>query len=239
MELDSQGLNGLQGSIGVTFADPSLLLQSLVHRSYLNENPRLSLLANGRLEFLGDAVLGLIIGEELYRRFPYYGEGELTRLRSVLVRRETLANWAGALGLGEQLYLGHGEEAKGGRRNQRNLAGVLEAVIGAIFVDAGLASARNFVLKVAGAELKAVGATWLDYKSALQEYTQRLHHTMPRYRVVTATGPEHEKEFQVEVVVDGVVWGRGVGRSKRDAEMEAARVALSRWGNGVTGSTQT
>lgn len=222
------GLDALQKALGVTFRDPSLLEQALVHRSYLNENPEFPLPSNERLEFLGDSLLGFVIAEELYRRFPHLSEGEMTRLRSVLVRMETLAHLAISLELGAYLYLGWGEEASGGRERPSNLARMLEAVIGAILMDRGFDVAKEFVLRIFEGEMLTAIENKLttDYKSRLQEVVQARHHVTPTYITAREEGPDHDKEFTVEVMVGRRVVGRGRGKSKRMAEMEAARIAL-------------
>jgi len=210
--------------------DLSLLEQALVHRSYLNENPDSVLPSNERLEFLGDALLGFVVAQRLYVEYPHLSEGEMSRLRSAIVCRETLAHLASSLGLGEYLRLGRGEEASGGRKRESNLACAFEAVVGAILVDRGFAAARDFILRFLDAELETAVEETLakDYKSRLQEIVQAREQKTPSYRIVETTGPEHEKKFTVEVLVGDLVMGRGTGRSKRVAEREAARVALER-----------
>ncbi|MFC1988780.1 ribonuclease III [Chloroflexota bacterium] len=220
----------LQQTLGVSFKDVSLLELALVHSSYLNENPGLASVSNERLEFLGDAVLGLVVAEKLYRDYPQFSEGEMTRLRAALVRREMLDRLARAIGLGDYLYLGKGEEANKGRRKPANLSAALEAVIAAIFLDGGLSVARGFVLRLLGTELDKVvsqGVT-VDYKSELQELTQFGEQKIPDYRVITAIGPDHGKTFTVEVRLGEAVLGTGTGKSKKAAETEAARAALER-----------
>jgi ribonuclease-3 len=218
----------LQAVLGVSFKDPSVLQQSLVHRSYLNENADPSLSSNERLEFLGDAVLNFVVAEEIYHKFPEMSEGDLTKLRSALVRGETLGRVALSLNLGEYLYLGRGEEESGGRRRPRNLSCALEAVIGAILVDCGLDEAKSFILRILGSKLeRAIEDKLLaDYKSRLQQVTQSRWKITPVYRTVEEIGPDHDKVFTVEVLAGDSIMGRGKGRSKRAAEMEAAREAL-------------
>jgi ribonuclease-3 len=220
-------LTTLQQTLGTSFNDLSLLTQALVHTSYVNENPGLA--SNERLEFLGDAILDFIVAEELYQRFPNLSEGEMTKLRSSLVCQDSLSRMARAISLGNYLYLGRGEEASGGRRKPATLAGALEAIIAAIFLDQGLAAARDFVLKSADKELNKVlsqGAE-ADYKSQLQELIQARHQPTPAYRVIEATGPDHARTFTVEVRVGDTVLGRGSGKSKKAAEAEAAHSALA------------
>jgi len=218
----------LQATLGVEFRDPSLLLQSLVHRSYLNETPDSPLASNERLEFLGDAVLGFVVAEEIYRRFPDLSEGELTKLRSALVRGETLSRVALTLNLGDYLYLGRGEEESGGRNRPRTMSCALEAVIGAVLVDQGLEAAKGFILMILGDELERAIEDKLiaDYKSRLQQIIQLERKITPVYRTIEEVGPDHAKVFTVEVLAGDSILGQGCGRSKRAAEMEAAREAL-------------
>lgn len=223
-------LAALQQALGVSFSDVSLLEQALIHSSYINENPTLASTSNERLEFLGDAVLGLIVADRLYQDSPQLTEGEMTRLRSALVRRDTLARMARAIKLGGHLYLGKGEEAGGGRDKPANLASALEAVIAAIFLDRGLAIAKDFILRLLDLELQKVvsQATAVDYKSELQELIQSREQRTPTYHVIEETGPDHDKKFTVEVRLGKTVLGKGSGRNKKAAEMEAARSALER-----------
>jgi len=217
----------LQQAIGVTFQDTSLLEQAFIHSSYTNENPSFHLLDNERLEFLGDALLGFIVADRLYHEFPHFGEGELTEIRVSLVRQETLAELAVELKLGDYLYLGRGEESGGGRQRQTNLADAFESLVGAIFLDQGLNAARDFVLHNLRRQLQEVGAKGIgrNYKALLQEFTQAKYKQLPIYRLVEVSGPDHDKGFVVEVVLGDRVFGTGSGKSKRAAEMEAARIA--------------
>jgi ribonuclease-3 len=220
-------LAALQQTLGIQFNDSSLLEQALVHSSYVNENPG-TITSNERLEFLGDAVLDLIVADKLYRGFPHLSEGEMTRLRAYLVRQETLADVATSLKLGQYLYLGRGEEASGGRGRPSNLACVLEAIIGAVFIDQGLAKTKKLVLRWLTPRLEGslLGELGLDYKSRLQELVQASRHLTPVYRLVELVGPDHARKFTVQVVVGDKVLGHGRGSSKQAAELEAARVAL-------------
>jgi len=221
-------LAALQRTLGVSFNDPSLLEQALVHSSYINENPGFAPNSNEKLEFLGDAILGLIVAEKLYYDLPYSTEGEMTRLRAALVRRDTLARIARAVRLGDYLYLGKGEEASGGRHKPANLAGALEAVIAALFIDQGLATTGDSILRLFSNELQKVtsqGAE-IDYKSQLQELIQARQQSPPTYRVIEAVGPDHDKKFTIEVRIGDTVLGKGSGKSKKMAETEAARSAL-------------
>jgi ribonuclease-3 len=229
-------IGSLQESLGVGFLNPSLLEQALIHSSYLNEYPDTVTASNERLEFLGDAVLGFVVAEKLYQDYPGLAEGEMTRIRSVLVRRETLAQIASDLKLGNYLYLGKGEEAGGGRQKPANLAGAMEAVIAAIYLDQGLLVARELVLTWLAGELQEVVGQrkGVDYKSQLQEMIQSEYRSSPSYRTVQATGPDHDKLFTVEVMIGDRVLGRGTGKSKKLAEAEAARDALKRFNRNFT-----
>lgn len=222
----------VQQVIGINFREPSLLEQAFVHASYVNENPDFHLPDNERLEFLGDALLSFVVADKLYGEFPYLTEGELTEIRTSLVRQETLAQSASALKLGHYLRLGKGEESTGGRERATNLADVFEALVGAIFLDQGLSTARGFILSELGGRLDEIRTrgTAQNYKALLQERTQAKHKQLPAYQVVEASGPDHDKDFIVEVALGDVVLGRGSGKSKRAAEMEAARSALEKLG---------
>ncbi len=221
----------LQEDIGASFRDISLLQQAFVHRSYLNENLDFNLGSNERLEFLGDAILGLVIAESLYRQSDSLDEGDMTKLRAALVRQDSLAQIALSLGLGDYLYLGQGEEKGGGRKRARNLACAMEALIGALFMDQGFESAKDLVTRLFSQNVRNVidQGLVIDYKSKLQELVQAQRQERPTYRVVEAAGPDHDKTFWVEVLVGGEFLGRGCGKSKQSAEKEAAKQALERW----------
>jgi ribonuclease-3 len=220
----------LQNVLGVSFRELSYLEQALVHRSYVNENPGLKLASNERLEFLGDAVLGLIVADELFRDFSGFTEGGMTRLRAALVRRDTLADIAKAVALSDYLYLGKGEEASGGRGKANNLARALEAVIAAVYLDQGLSAARALILKLFDEELDRVisRGVEIDYKTELQELTQARQQLAPVYELVESAGPAHDRRFLVEVKLGQSVLGRGSGKTKKAAETRAAREALRR-----------
>jgi len=229
-------LSALQQTLGTSFNDPSFLEQAMVHSSYINENPDFAPVSNERLEFLGDAVLGLVITEKLYLDCPQFSEGEMTKLRSALVSRETLARIARNISLGDYLYLGKGEEASGGRSKPTNLAGALEAVIAAVFLDQGLAITKDFILRLLNKELQKVVSQGVktDYKSQLQEFIQSSQQQTPTYYLVEAMGPVHDRRFTVEVRVGDTVLGRGSSKSKKAAETEAARSALERLSTNFT-----
>lgn len=216
--------------IGCNFNNKALLCQALTHRSYLNENPSCVISDNERLEYLGDAVLDFVVAELLYQRFPEMREGELTRLRAALVREQTLAHFANAWQLGQFLFIGRGEATSGGRTRPTTLCAVFEAVIGALYLDQGIEAVRVVVrrLFVSEAERLVQEDLLTDAKSRLQEFTQGELQLVPVYRIVAENGPDHAKEFSVEVLVGKEVYGRGVGRSKQTAEQAAAAMALSR-----------
>jgi ribonuclease III len=224
----STDINQLQSTLGIVFNDPALLKLALTHSSFINENPGTAPVSYERLEFLGDAVLGLVIAEKLYHDLSGAPEGELTRLRAALVRRETLAQIANSFSLGEYLYLGVGEEAGGGRQKPINLAGAFESLIAAIYLDKGLETARTFILNSFGPQVhqQAGQAAGANYKSKLQEVMQAERQITPEYQITSASGPDHDRNFTVEVRVGEEVLGQGSGKSKKSAEMEAARAAL-------------
>lgn len=224
------GLEEFQNIIGVNFHNVSLLEQALVHSSYINENPGYTSGHNEKLEFLGDAVLGFYVAEKLYRDYPDANEGEMTRRRAALVSRNTLARVAQGIRLGDFLYLGRGEESSGGRRKTPNLAGALEAVIAAVYLDRGENVTRDFIIRILAGELKRIHQEDMivDYKSRLQEIIQSRQQTAPGYRLVSERGPDHDKTYTVEVTVNKTVLGRGTGKSKKEAETEAARLALEK-----------
>lgn len=215
-------------ALNVTFSNKALLQRALTHRSYLNENPDYPLEDNERLEFLGDAILDFITGEYLYHRFPEMPEGRLTNLRSALVRTETLANFATQLDLGAHLLLGRGEEDSGGRRRSAILCDAFEAFIGALYLDSDLEAVRRFVHTIIDPALQAILAldTDKDAKSRLQEVSQSHYQLTPTYRTVMEEGPDHAKEFTVEAVIGGKVYGQGKGFSKQNAAQSAAQAAL-------------
>lgn len=221
-------LDALEQTIGVQFKDRDLLRLALVHGSFINENPDLFPESNERLEFLGDAVVGLVIAHRLYLDYEGKPEGTLTAMRSALVRGETLARVASSMELGSYMVMGAGEDADGGRLRPSNLAAAFEALVGAILMDRGYRSARSFVLRALADELAEVGELQAtkSSKSLLQEVVQGRGLPLPIYRIVESTGPEHEMSFTAEVLVADQVVGRGTGGRKSAAEQKAAREAL-------------
>lgn len=217
--------------LNLPFSDFLLLSRALTHRSYLNEHPE-ALEDNERLEFLGDAVLDFLVGAWLYNRFPELPEGNLTRLRSALVRTEQLAEFAEDIDLGGVTLLGHGEEEAGGRERPTLLCGAFEALIGALYLDSGITAVQAFVAPM----LEAAASNILsdhkdkDPKSLLQEWAQAQGFGTPSYHTVSATGPDHAKVFTIDVYIQGEKYGRGVGNSKQTAAKIAAASALKTLG---------
>jgi ribonuclease-3 len=222
----------LEQKLGLHFKNRQLLEQVLVHPSYLNELPPEDRYGGSyeRLEFLGDALLGVAVTLEIFNRYPELPEGQLTKLRSSLVRGRVLAEVARRLELGQHLKLGKGEESTGGRDRASNLAATFEALVGAVLLDRGFNTAQKFVLKTMHEEMVGILKDGVpeDPKSLLQELVQGAGGVPPQYRLAEAGGPDHNKSFDVEVVMDGQVMGRGQGKRKLDAEKQAAQVALHR-----------
>ncbi len=217
-------LEELQAALGWRFHDRSRLADALVHRSYCAEHPETA--SNERLEFLGDAVLGLVVTVHVFELYPGLPEGELAKVRAAVVNAEVLNVLATEIGLGPALLLGKGEEASGGRAKASILADAMEAVIAAVYLDGGWPAARDLVLALLDDRIReaAVGPGGHDYKTRLQELAAQRHDHMPRYQV-RAEGPDHSKRFFATVRLDGEVRGEGEGRSKKQAEQEAARAA--------------
>lgn len=217
---------------GVTFKDKALLKQAFTHRSYINENRASGLAHNERLEFLGDAVLELVITDYLYNRMKEADEGQLTSLRSALVNADTCSRVAQTLGANDFLLLSKGESKDIGRARQYILANTLEAVIGAIYIDQGYEVAKEFIIKHITTLTEEIlsGGTWIDAKSLFQEKAQEFKGLTPIYKTTKETGPDHDKHFTVRVSVGEEVYGEGDGKSKQDAEQEAAKDALMKQG---------
>ena len=214
--------------LGLAFADLSLLDEALVHSSFRNEQANQAVVSNDRLEFLGDAVVALVISRELFARYPAEDEGALTARRAALVSTRGLARLAERIDLGRYIVLGQGAERQNERRRASVLAAGLEAVVGAIYLDLGLEAAGRWLLSLAEPEL-AADATLLALKSPksrLQEYSYARGGAAPEYRLVDVAGPDHRRHFVVEAVVDGIVLGRGEGASRREAETQAAERGL-------------
>jgi len=218
-------LAAFQKAAGLRFKSPALLNLSFVHRSVSNETG--SRFNNERLEFLGDSILGAACATLLYRKYPEKAEGELAKVKSVTVSEEVLSTVAKAVQIDAMLLLGKGEELSGGRGKKTILADTLEALIGALYLDSGYKVAFSFISRHFSPEIeRIVGDDYhRDYKSLLQEMCQRDFRSYPRYRVIKRSGPDHEHTFWMEVSVGGTAYGPGVGRSKKAAEQEAARMA--------------
>ena len=219
-------IKDLETAIGYRFRNINLLHNALTHSSYANERWHNSLLSNERLEFLGDSVLGMLVAEYLYRSFPDRPEGELTRMRADMVCEHTLASAANRIGLGQHLLLGHGEERLGGRSRESILADAMESVIAACFLDGGLDAALQIVRQFILVEVPVKKLHNVDYKTKLQELVQQKKNQTLAYTLVGESGPDHDKQFDVEVTLNGTVVGTGTGRSKKRAEQDAARAAI-------------
>jgi ribonuclease-3 len=217
----------LSERLGLQFSDYLLLCRALTHRSYLNEHPE-AIEDNERLEFLGDAVLDFLVGAWLYNRFPEMAEGQLTRLRSALVRTEQLASFSIQIGLGAAMRLGRGEAESGGRQRQALLCATFEALIGALYLDKGIQAVQIFIqpfLESVADQILASGKIH-DPKSRLQEWVQSEGNNAPTYKTISARGPDHAKVFEVEVLINGSKYGHGIGHSKQAAAKAAAQEAL-------------
>ena len=226
-------LDTLIQRLGVPFADPQLLRSALVHRSFLHEHPdqALDLISSERLEFLGDAILNFTAARQVFERFPDRGEGELTGLRSALVKTTTLAGFARDLGLGAYIRLSKGEESSGARDRDALLADTFEALIAAIYLDSGLETVRRFVGPLLERQMASIATHGLvlDYKSRLQERVQAECNITPRYHTVAVTGPDHRRLFTVEVLAGDERLGAGQGLSKQAAAQAAAQAALEQF----------
>jgi ribonuclease III len=223
-------VSNLQSALGIIFKNTALLKQAFVHSSYINENAGTDFHDNQRMEFLGDSLLNFIVAEQLYYDFPDLPEGKLTEIRVSLVRQDKLAEKAASLKLGDFMLLGKGEDLSGGRNKRNNLADTFEALVAAVFLDQGIEVAREFVLKHLSPDIAKIksGQVALNFKAILQELTQAEFKLLPEYDVIEARGPDHDREFFVSVSVGDIVLAIGSGKSKKVAESEAARIALSK-----------
>ena len=221
-------LRGLERVLKYQFRNSGLARTAMTHRSYLHASPGRSGESNERMEFLGDSVVGLAVNEFLYNKFPKLREGELTKMKSLLVSRVILSRTATVMGLGDYILLSEAENGSGGRGRASILADTLEGVIGAVYLDGGLEPARKLTERLLLREVHEIlsDANLANYKSMLQEYVQGEFKTHPQYRISSENGPDHQKLFAVEVVVNGKTLGRGHGNNKKEAEQEAARDAL-------------
>lgn len=223
----SKQLDKLQALLKIKFRNKRILNIALTHSSYINEH-QLTSEYNERLEYLGDSVLGLVVNEYLYRRFENYKEGELARIKSVVVSESVLSVVAGKLNLGNFLLMGKGEETTGGRERPSILANTLEAVIGAYYLDGGLKAVRHFILRFIKEYIEDNACREHDPKTALQEYAQKKYKEPPEYRITDETGPDHNKQFTVSLYIIGKRISSGTGSSKRKAEMNAAAEAMKK-----------
>ncbi|MBE6921174.1 MAG: ribonuclease III [Ruminococcaceae bacterium] len=221
-------MNELEKAIGYQFRNITLLQNALSHSSYANERWHDSLKSNERLEFLGDSVLGMVVAEHLYRTFPDRPEGELTRMRADMVCERTLAKVANGLELGKHLLLGKGEEQGGGRGRESILADAVESVIAACYLDGGMDAAVQFIQKFILVNVPVTRLHNADYKTALQELVQQKKNQLLSYNLVGESGPDHDKQFRVELTLNGEVVGVGSGSSKKRAEQAAAHDAMEK-----------
>lgn len=222
-------INKLQQKLGYKFKNEAILLRAISHSSYVNENHDVCKESNERLEFLGDSVLGFITAENFFKNYTDFPEGDLTKLRAAMVCEKSLASFARQIQLGKYLLLGKGEVVTGGRERPSIQADAFEAVIAAIYLDGGMDEARKFVLKYIDEAIKKHRSV-KDYKTMLQEVVQRNPGEIVEYVLVGETGPDHDKRFEVEVHLNSNVIGKGIGKSKKGAEQEAAREALELMG---------
>lgn len=217
----------IETQLGYVFSDKTLLQKAFVHRSYFNEHKESSLEDNERLEFLGDAVLGLIVSNYLFCLMPHLEEGSLSHLRSRLIDAPSCAHYVTALGLQEYVLLGKGEKLNDGRGRESIYADLFEALIGALFMDGGFAAAEQFFLqKCMGLAEQMLKEPTRNFKADLQEFSQKKFRLAPVYKVLKETGPDHNKQFLVAVYLDDILWGEGEGISKKYAEQNAAKAAL-------------
>ena len=219
-------IKDLEEALGYRFRNISLLQNAVTHSSYANERWHNSLLSNERLEFLGDSVLGMLVAEYLYRNFPNRPEGELTRMRADMVCEKTLAAAADRIGLGSHLLLGHGEEQTGGRRRSSILADAMESVIAASFLDGGLNAALSIIRRFILVEVPVSSFRTEDFKTELQELVQKKKDQTLTYTLLSESGPDHDKRFEVELKLNNEAVGRGIGSSKKRAEQMAAKNAM-------------
>ena len=216
--------------MGFRIKTKDILDHAFRHTSYVNEHDMQTYEGNERLEFLGDSILGFVVTEYLYRSYPEWSEGVLSKIKSIVVSKKILAQRSLVLGLGNYIKLGKGEDLSGGRKREGILADSFESLVGAIHISGGIRASRAFVLRQLKKEIKraAEGNSIRDYKSELQEITQRDMGQIPKYRVINTTGPDHDKTFEVEVRLKGILLGKGKGKSKKSSEQAAAEKGLLR-----------
>lgn len=226
----------IHSTTGIVWHNPSYLIQALTHSSYAHENKSLKLEHNQRLEFLGDAVLELAVSDFLYKNYPDFPEGTLTKMRAGIVCEPSLASVARSLQLGECLMMGKGEERSGGRERASILADAMESLIGALYLDQGMERAYAFIMDKLEHVIHHViisGGQLSDYKTNLQELVQQKSENLLRYKIISEQGPDHAKTFEAIVDYQGKIWGQGTGRTKKEAEQAAARDALEKISTGV------
>ena len=219
----SNDIKSLEKALGYTFKNPKLITEALTHKSYKQAYD------NERLEFLGDAVLDLVVGEYLYKKFPTSNEGKLSKIRASLVNEDGFNKLAKFLNLGEHIYLSNAEEKNGGREKASLLSNAFEAVMGAIYLESGLEKVKEIALSLLDKNYQSITLDDLfkDYKTSLQEITQARYGVIPEYDVIAARGPDHKKEFEVAVLINDKEYARAIGKSKKIAQQEAARVAVN------------
>lgn len=223
-------LKEIASKLGLEFPSEKLFNQSLTHSSYVNEFKKNELSDNERLEFLGDAVLKLVISEYLYKKYPDKAEGDLTKIRGAVISDAYLVNIARDLELGKYILLGKNEKASGGDKKKSNTANALEAIIGVIYLEFGIEKSKEIIIKLMSDSIEKTSAQdfIIDYKSALQEYTQKNKNSLPYYSVVKELGPKHRKIFWIEVKIENMPYGLGRGHTKKEAEQKAAKKALDK-----------
>ena len=224
-------INELEAAIGYRFKNITLLQNALAHSSYANERWHDSLKSNERLEFLGDSILGMVVAEHLYRNFPDRPEGELTRMRADMVCETSLAAIANNISLGNHLLLGHGEELGGGRDRVSILADAVESIIAACFIDGGMEAAREFIARFVLCNVPVTRLHNADYKTALQELVQQKKNQVLTYELTGESGPDHDKQFFVQVRLNDQIIGEGSGTSKKRSEQAAACAAIEALNN--------
>lgn len=225
---NQESFQALEAKLGYTFRDDSLLQNALLHRSHVHVTGQDREQSNERLEFLGDAVLGLVVNEDLYQKYPGRSEGDLTKMKALLVCGARLSEVAGQFELGAHIRMSRSEAATGGRKRSSILADTMEALIGAVYLDGGLGAARGVIqrLLLEGSDRVLAKRSLRNFKSRLQELIQARHKSPPRYRVMEVDGPDHDRLFKVAVTFNGKTLGMGEGRNKKTAEQNAARKAL-------------
>lgn len=226
----SKNTRELEDSLGYRFKDSKLLIEALTHKSYQHENPDEALNYNERLEFLGDSVLGLVIAEALFMNETPLTEADMSKMKSYLVKEAVLFDTASRLSLGTYIRLGRGEESTGGRQKKSILSDGVEALFGAIFLDSNYETVKSIILRLFSDKISNIISKkeGYDFKSDLQEKSQSMFGILPEYRIVKQEGEEHKKVFTAEVYISGQLYGSGIGKSKKDAQMSAAKEALHR-----------